>query len=516
MPPTKRKNLPVLAGRRPKTFQSAAPLTESGFTNAFPGMLSAFSQWDQFEQVPELLWPNSIRTYTRMMREDARIMSVIKAIELPIRRTPWRIDPNGAHDDVVQFVSSNLGLPIVGEDGTKPKPRTRDRFSWPQHLRWALYNLRFGHSVFEQVYRIGDDGMAYLRKLAPRPQATIAYWDVALDGGLVGITQWPPGTSFGSPLGVTSGGMKTELQMAVDRLVVYTNDADPGVWIGNSVLRPAYKHWLLKDELIRIEATAARRNGVGTPVVTAPESVSEATIGSNDLEPYLAIAQRFRGGNSAGVALPYGAEMMLMGVTGTLPSGFIRQAIEYHDKQMALAALAHFLNLDRGGSYALASVQESTFTQGVQTVADEIRDTAQAHIVEDLVDVNWGPDEPCPLLVVDEIGSRQDATAAAIQMLVTAGVLTPSPELEAFERQQMGLPAVEPELQEENDQQYPKQDATVVEPEAPADTEPVATPLPALPYKGAVNAARRWPTPAAGRRYRQPVTISRNGDLTLW
>lgn len=486
-----------VAGRRTKV---PVPLTETGFTNPFPGMLSAFSQWDQFEQVPELLWPNSIRTYTRMMKEDSRIFSVYSAITMPIRRTPWRIDPNGASDEVTEFVATNLGLPIAGGDDTKPKPRTKDRFSWSKHLHWALQSLQFGHSVFEQVYRIDDNGRACLRKLAPRPSATIAYWDVALDGGLVGITQFPPGSSFGTPLGTTQGYLPgSQLQMPVSRLVVYVRDPDPGQWIGNSILRPAYKHWLLKDELIRIEAVAARRNGVGVPVVTAPESVSEAVIGSADLEPYLQIAQRFRGGNHAGVALPYGALFELAGVKGATINDTIRLAVEYHDKQMALAALAHFLNLDRGGSYALASVQESTFTQGVQTVADMVRDTAQAHVVEDLVDVNWGPDEPCPMLTVDEIGSRQDATAAAIQMLVSAGVLTPSPELEAFERQQMGLPAVEPELQDANTSQYP-----MPEP-APADTEPVATPLPALPYKGAANAS-------SGRR----VTIHPEGQITLW
>jgi hypothetical protein len=507
-----------VAPMTPEKRKLVAPTTEQGFTNAFPGMLSAFSQWDIFEQVPELLWPNSVRTYTRMAREDSRIASVLGAIGLPIRRTPWRIDPNGARDEVVEFVASNLGLPIVGADDTKPKPRTRDRFSWAKHLQTALLFLQFGHQVFEQVYRIGDDGKAYLKKLAPRPSSTIAYWDVALDGGLVGITQWPPGTSFGSPLGVTSGGMKTSLQMTVDRLVVYVRDPDPGVWIGNSLLRPAYKHWLLKDELIRIEATAARRNGIGVPVVTAPDDVSSNSISVTDLAPYLAIAQQFRGGNNAGVALPFGATLDIKGVSGTLPSGFIRQAIEYHDKQMALAALAHFLNLDRGGSYALASVQESTFSQGVQQVADTIRDTAQAHVIEDLVDVNWGPDEGVPMLVVDEIGSRQDASAAALQMLVGAGLLTPDPRLEAFERQQMGLPAIDPELQEANDLQYPKAEpSTVVEPDAPAETEPGATALPALPYKGAVNAsARPWPVHAAGRRYRQPLTIHPNGDLTLW
>ncbi|TDH57587.1 hypothetical protein E2F47_01875 [Mycobacterium eburneum] len=496
-------------------------------------MLSAFSQWDQFEQVPELLWPNSIRTYTRMWREESRIASVYYAISLPILQTQWRIDPNGASDEVTEHVATDLGLPIVGDDGTKPKPRIKDRFSWVQHLQWAMRHLLFGHAVFEQNYRIGDDGRAHLRKLAPRPSSTIAYWDVALDGGLIGITQWPPGTSFGSPLGVTSGGMKTQMQMPVDRLVVYVRDPDPGIWIGNSILRPAYKNWLLKDELIRIEATAARRNGVGVPVVTAPESVSEANVNSDALQPYLNIAQQYRGGNTAGVALPFGAELKLQGVNGNLPSGFIRQAIEYHDKQMALAALAHFLNLDRGGSYALASVQADTFSQGVQQVAEMVRDTAQAHVVEDLVDANWGPDEPCPMLVCDEIGSRQDASAAALQMLVNAGLLTPDPRLEAFERQQMGLPPVDPELQDENDAQYPKKvndDA----PTPPPLTEPIPTVQQpdGVPFSSRarvsasatdqVEAMRRFlhpfsdsaPARAASRRPR--LTIHPEGELTLW
>lgn len=503
-----RQRLPrKVAGHNTKT---AAPVTETGFANPFPGMLSAFSQWDQFEQVPELLWPNSVRTYTRMWREDSRLASVYYAIALPILRTPWRIDPNGAEDEIVDFVATNLGLPIVGDNDPQPKPRTRDRFSWTKHLKLALRHQQFGHQVFEQVYRIGDDGRAYLRKLAPRPSSTIAYWDVALDGGLVGITQYPPGTAFGAPMGTMQGGMSgLQLQIPVSRLVVYVRDPDPGQWIGNSLFRPAYKHWLLKDELIRIEATAARRNGVGVPKVIAPQSVSEASIGSSDLQPYLNIARQFRGGNTAGVALPFGAEMELMGVQGQLPSGFIRMAIEYHDKQMALCALAHFLNLDRGGSYALASVQESTFTQGVQQVADDIRDTAQAHVVEDLVDINFGVDAGCPMLVVDEIGSRQDASAAALQMLVNAGLLTADPELEAFERQQLGLPAADPDLQAENPAQFPKPPSSVVEPDVPADTEPVDTALPALPYKGAANAS-------AGRRGRRLTINAERGELTLW
>lgn len=479
--------------------------TELGFTNAFPGLLSAYSQWDQFEQVPELLWPDAIRTYTRMWREESRLASVYYAIALPIMQTQWRIDPNGAPDNVVQHVSDDLGLPIVGEDPNKPRPRTKGRFSWLEHLQWAMRHLHFGHAVFEQVYRPDSKNpdLLRLRKLAPRPQSTIAFWNVDADGGLVGIQQWPPGTGFGGAAGAPNFLGAWAQEIPVNRLVVYTRDRDPGVWTGNSIFRPAYKNWLLKDELIRIEATAARRNGVGVPVVTAPPDVS-AAVGSDGLLPYLKIAQQYRGGNNAGVALPNGAELELAGTKGQLPSGFIRQAIEYHDKQMALAALAHFLNLDRGGSFALASVQADTFSQGVQQTAETVRDTAQTHIVEDLVDTNFGEDSPAPRIVFDAIGSQQDASAAALQMLVNAGIITPDPQLEAFERQSMGLPGVDP------DTQGADEDLAV-----PDNRPPLTEPLPTTQTPdGMAFTSRARVTASRGRRPR--VTISSDGDLTLW
>jgi hypothetical protein len=135
-------------------------------------------------------------------------------------------------------------------------------------------------------------------------------------------------------------------------------------------------------------------------------------------------------------------------------------------------------------------VQADAFTQSVQTIAETIRDTAQAHIVEDLVDINFGTDEPTPLITIDEIGSRQDATAAALQMLVTAGLLTPDARLEAFERQTLGLPAVDPDAPDPEE---------ASETDAPAGAVP---PMPEVSSPAArirVKAHTRKRTPTASR-----------------
>jgi hypothetical protein len=403
----------------------AAPITEIGYVNGYG---TDWQQWDEDEQVPDLQWPNSVRVYRRMSREDGRVSSLLRAIGLPIRRTTWRIAPNGARDEVVEFIARELGLPIQGSDET-PGLRTRGRFSWRSHLQQALLMLRYGHSYFEQLYWIDENDRTHLRKLAPRPAKTLSKITVALDGGLESITQLAPVGMLTAASAVPDG-----FTIPVNRLVAYVHDPEAGQWQGESILRPAYKHWILKDEFMRIQAGAARRNGMGVPVGTASKPDDQAEVAHMH-----EIASKFRGGMNSGVGLANGQTLELLGVQGNLID--IQQAIDYQDKQIALAGLAHFLNLDRGGSYALASVQADTFVQSVQTLAESIADLATAHIVEDLVDLNWGEDEPAPRIVFDEIGSRQDATAAALAMLVQAGLLDADDVVKITVRQSLGIAA---------------------------------------------------------------------------
>ncbi|UVF60277.1 portal protein [Gordonia phage Murp] len=404
-------------------------IREKGYVH---GQISAaeagFSQWEMFERVPDLQWPASVQTFSRMLREDSRVSSLYAAITLPILRAQWRIAPNGARDEVVEFVARNMRLPIDGAEDELNHGRSKGRFSWKHHLPQALTALPYGHSVFEQVYR-EENGKFWLRKLAPRPQRTISNWNVALDGGLMSIEQAAPASTAKVIYG------PKPLSIPISRLVVYTRDMEPGMWVGNSLLRPSFKHWLIKDELIRYQAMSIKRIGMGVPMGTAAEGASQ-----DDVDTIADMAQNLRGGDNAGGGLPFGAKMELLAPNGTLPD--MGAAISYHDNMIAIAGLAHFLNLEgKGGSYALASVQEHTFSQSVQTVGEQTRDTANAHVIEDLVDINFGLDEQAPLLVFDEIGSRQDATAAALKMLVEAGLLSPDILVEQKVRQRFGIPA---------------------------------------------------------------------------
>ena len=398
-------------------MSAPAPTRELGYVNPAAGWWVIPTE----EETPELRWPLSVAVYDRMRRQDAQVTSVLRAVTLPVRRTAWRIDPADARAEVVELVAADLGLPVAGQPEAPPPLRTRNRFSWAHHLQMALLMIVYGHSYFEQVYRLDSSGLARLRKLALRPARTLSAINVAADGGLESIEQYAP-----------VGASTPTKTIPVSRLVGYVHDREGGNWLGTSLLRPAYKHWLIKDRLLRVQAQTIDRNGMGVPLYKGAE-------GEASLDKGVELAKAVRAGDDSGAAVPHGADLLLRGVEGDLPDA--DKPIRYHDEQIARAVLAHFLNLGtQTGSWALGTTFADFFTFSLQTLAEQVADVANAHVIEDLVDVNFGENEPAPRLIFDEIGSRRDATAQAIKMLIDAGAIFPDRELEEFIRLAFGLP----------------------------------------------------------------------------
>lgn len=382
------------------------------------------------EENPDLQWPKSINVFDRMRREDPQVKSVLRAVTLPIQRTEWSIDGTGCRPEVVAHISADLGLPIKGQAYVAPL-RTKGRFSFKEFLRLALLELVYGHSFFEQVYD-QSDGMTHLAKLAWRPPRTITNIDVAADGGLVAIEQ---------------GGLagRGKVRIPVSRLVAFVNEREGANWVGESLLRSAYKMWILKDRVLRIQALAAERNGLGMPVFTVgtpPEGGSfDALVKwlDDEIQRGLKIAKEARAGDAAGASLGPGSKLEFVGVTGKIPD--LDKPVRYYDEQIARAVLAHFLNLGtETGSWALGSTFANFFTDSLNAVAQHLADVFQQHVIEDLVDLNWGPNEPAPRLVPAAIGEQQQITAEAIKALIESGAVKPDDGLRAYVRDKFGLP----------------------------------------------------------------------------
>lgn len=370
-----------------------------------------------------LRFPQSTQVFAKMGREDAQVQSLLRAVMLPIRRASWWINPNGAPEDVVSHVAGDLRMRVLGDDPNSPLGSTTGRVSWDEHLGQALRSLQFGHMFFEQVYRVGDDGREHLWKLAPRWPGTISRVNVAEDGGLDSVTQ------------SVSGGV---VKIPVERLVAYVYDDFGASWLGQSILRPAYKHWMIRDELLRLEQDVLDRNGMGVPIYRGSDLTNDP---DGDLDRGEALATSLRSGKTAGGSIPAGADLKLLGVSGQLVSP--REAIAYHDSMILKASLAHFLNLEgKGGSYALAETQNDFFIQNLQATAEWVAGVATQHVVEDLVRVAF-PEYtgPLPSVMVDPIAAKKELTAQDWATAVRDKVIIMDGPTEEHFRRTFNVPA---------------------------------------------------------------------------
>ncbi len=420
-----------------KRVAAAPAQRETGYVA--PGQSGAW--WfndDQAEETPELRWPLSVKVYDRMRRQDFKVKSVMRAVKSPLLSTTWRLDPGASDPEVYGFVSRELGLPVRGVEDEKQAThtsRTRGRFSWQEHLRLALLMLDFGHMAFEQVYLLDEQtGVLHLRKLGPRFPSTISKFDVARDGGLNGIRQHAPGLVATPTLGPF---------MPVNRIVVYVHEREGADWWGQSLLRAAYMPWMIKARLLRVDLQSIERNGMGIPVHELEKRDPGAQVDTDaeqaSIDAGLEIAKAVRAGDNSGASLSPGARLKLLGVEGKIPDA-IRSA-QYHDDAIGTAVLAHFLNLGRQtGSWALGTTFQDFFVSSLNGIGRAVADVATQHIVEDLVDLNFGPEVPAPRVIYDDLAGQDQALAYAIKALVDAGVLSPDQSLEAYLRAAYKLP----------------------------------------------------------------------------
>jgi len=395
-----------------------APRTTSGYMSDHLGYGATFA--DATETVPDLMWPASIATYSKM-RTDPQLTAVLNAYGLPIRSGTWAVDSAGCRDEVVELVADDLGLPILGS-GDEPGPARRRGVKWDQHLRLALLMLVWGHMPFAQRYEIRD-GRARLVELAERMPSTITQIDTNEDGSLKGILQY--------------GG---DNPIPASRLVWYAREREGAAWQGRSMLRPAYGAWLLKHEAWRVLATSSRRFGTGTPVVHPPPGATAVQVAEANR-----LAAAIRVGDQSGAGLPPGWTLELVGLTGGTPDTL--EWVRYLDAQMAQSVLASVLNLDssENGSRALGETLVGLLEMSWMATAKEIADPATDLSVQ-IVDYNFGENEPAPRVVATDI-NRPEVTGAAIAQLVQVGAITPEPELDGWLRNRYRLPQRGPEAQ---------------------------------------------------------------------
>jgi len=399
-------------------------LSESGVsgTKNFSGIISD-------EYLPALSAYQAPIVYDQMRRSDATVAALIASYCMPLRSSKWYIQPfddSPASIRMADFLHDNLWS--YGD-------QTFDGFA-----REAFNYLPFGFSVFEKVFDWMEgewEGKLGWFKFAYRYQNTRWRWNfdpVRGPGGVIhrrftSMTQLAPPDYH-----------MTDIPAA--KLVVFSHNKEGDNLDGISLLRPTYKHWLIKDILYKIQGIGLERAAVGVPYARYLMDVAPATI-----EYVKSMLTNLRIDDQAYVAFD-GNEVEIGFLDGKFNAEALQLAIEHHDEQIIKSGLAQFVNLGTRssgttGSYALSEAQSQMFLDALNGEANYVASEFHLQATMQLLEHNFPNVDrsKMPRLAHGDIGQRAlNNMAMALNAFAQYGFLSPDPRTENVLRAIMDLP----------------------------------------------------------------------------
>ena len=363
-------------------------------TGIFSGFISS-STTGEFN--PDMFGWSGMRIYEQMRRTDADVAAALFAMKLPMYSvTPEIIkgdSPNGNDgnlaDEIAAFVRENI---MGGLERENPNiPGTWATQSFDEVKENAFLMLDFGCAAHENLWRV-DGGKLRLRYLAPRMPHTFYRWWTCEDGEtLTGLEQ----------LGYRRERYVSTTIPAND-LCVFTNRKEGANFFGISVLRSAYIHFYIKQNLYRIDSMALEKNGMGVPFIKFPPgSKKEDIAAAQQWVEQMAVSER------TGLTLPDGYEFEIAGLKGRLRDP--GNSIKHHSEMICRSVMAMFISLGTTatGSRALGNTLLDMFRQSLQHYASVFCSQFTNSTIKPLVDMNFpmqkGKRPPYPQLAFPSI-----------------------------------------------------------------------------------------------------------------
>jgi len=384
---------------------------------------------------PDLRGSAAIEVYDKMRRSDAQVQAVEMVITLPIRATPFTIEPfddSPSAQEAAELVRENLfgGMTITFDD----------------FLRDALLALFYGYVPFEKVFE-ERDGRVVWRKFASRHPRTVERWHLDDQGGLAGIQQ--------AGVHPTKGWQRVPL-IPIEKLIVFIYRKEFGNPEGLSVLRSAYPHWMIKQWMYKCANVMFERAGAGVPWGKLPEGATR-----EDRDAFKDILERFRIHESGAIVTPAGYE--IENLARDLRQTDLMNYIEHHDLMIARAVLAQFLNLGTGtvGSWALSRDHSQLFLMSLNSVARWFCNHVNRYAIQQLCQLNFGKEfNAFPTLKHTDLKFvlKLDDIAEALSRLVQGQLISPDRALEDYVRDIFGLPALPREQTEAASERYQQVD----------------------------------------------------------
>lgn len=478
----------IRASGPPPVQPDAEPLSVSG-----RGHVDGFLQLEELNVA--LQGRQGLEVFDRMFRTDGDVSQVVRLVVNPIVAGTWEVAPLGGSDADQQALDDAEFIRWVLFENMSPNLRG--------HFTECLPVLfRSGFAPFEKVWEVTDyqgKKVTVPRSLQLRLPRTIYRWKQDKWGGLEAIEQYLPvpkaqviaGPNVARPGDPVLQGpdyMQTVVDdaaiqdptiitdtrqpdyrqtvwMPMASLLYYRIGAEGDNWEGMSMLRPAYKHWLFKDSIERMDAIAQEKEALGLPVCYPPMGATpqqldamETILGNlrTNSQGYVLMPGPKASTTGTGTPQVYGngwlLEYLKMGSEG---SGRNPQpSLQYHTNKIAAAFIAEFLRtgtaLTGGGAGREAPFEQDPFLLAVEGIVGLLEEIINDQLVAPIMAYNRPNSKGAPKVRMSLVDATTISELADfILKLVQVGALLPDQNLEDFLRARADLPPSDPELVQE-------------------------------------------------------------------
>jgi len=422
----------IIVENSPKALSDPTGISypEMGYASPSP-----FLSWTRFEQNPKLAGLQGLREYYNMKRSDGTVRGSLRLFKTPVLAAHWFVEP---HDDTsrnqnaADFVWENFSCWL--------------NVSWARLLDDVLLMGDYGYMAFEKVwqepYGPGDevrDGKLRLAKLSPRHPLDIQEWVWDVNGGPNGIIMHSnPAPNSSGPLADTRPAPQGPIPIPINKLVVFSYDAEGGDLSGISVLRSAWKHYYYKDNLYKIDAIQKERHGIGIPIIKLPPGFSPT-----DKSTAEALGRNLRTNEKAHVALPPLWEIAFAKLEGQPVDCMV--SISHHDLMIATNILASFMGTTNAHAGSATQTLSDIFFKSTRYLANMVCDTFNKHVIPQLIDANFSRGVRYPYLRARRIGEWEElrTLSFALRNLVGADLIRADDPLEATLRHEFDLPPMD-------------------------------------------------------------------------
>lgn len=384
------------------------------------------------------LWygtPYKMGIASQMMR-DPYVRTSIDSRSAPIRAATWDFKPFSQSDRDKEVADFCRWVFL-------------ESLPWDRFLRQAVTGYNRDGFVFFEVtdetvvlpqsrfpnHPGGDLGVAFTG-LHHRPAWTVNRFiqNQEIPSQLDAIEQWGVYGDAGDASFVT---------IPADRLIRFTYEQEGADFTGLSRLRSAYGCWKSKLTFQVLNAIRHERQAVGTPSMSLPDDATddEVTVAQQ-------ILSEMRSHEKGYLVLPSGYKFEWAESSAGAGTD-IEAAIEQCNRDIYMNVHVGFMYLgasEGGGSFALATSQQSLFNLSLETETRFICDTINKGSdgwspVRRLVDLNYGPDVPAPSLVARNMPTRDWTQLLPVAFnQINAGGLLPDKPYRDFVREVLFLP----------------------------------------------------------------------------